>query len=352
MATSASIAARAALAHARTFRGYKESPARSNRTRFGRQFGWDGVAWCAIFVWCILQDTGSSAALVKSASTGAIERWGKSVGRFSRTPHVGDVIILRNAKGATAHTELVYSWDGRRLLGIGGNTSGGPGSIADGGTVAINDRTDLYRAGRITFVRPFYGVTMEDVRVVQAAVGVPATGNIDAATVAAVKRAQARLGLKVDGFPGPKTIAALTGQGAAAVASSGAAVRVSYDRAMHSEVQRRMGLPVDGRLGPGDVRALQGFFDLPQDGQISNQVRTAGEVGDAINPAIWEHDTKHQGPSSILVRCLQAYVGAEVDRGQWGPGLTGRWSTFMAQEPGLFTPADKGIALQRTAGLR
>jgi hypothetical protein len=30
--------------------GLKESPANSNRTPFGKSFGWNGVPWCAIFV--------------------------------------------------------------------------------------------------------------------------------------------------------------------------------------------------------------------------------------------------------------------------------------------------------------
>jgi hypothetical protein len=33
--------------------GYSESPAGTNKTKFGKWFGFDGVAWCAMFVsWC------------------------------------------------------------------------------------------------------------------------------------------------------------------------------------------------------------------------------------------------------------------------------------------------------------
>lgn len=360
MATPSS-AASAALAHGRSFLGYKESPARSNRTRFGKQYGWDGVAWCAMFVWCILQDTGSSAGMVKSASTGAIERWGKSVGRFSRSPRTGDILILRNSKGATQHTELVYSWNGSRLLGLGGNTSGGAGSIADGGTVAINDRTALYKAGRITFVRPFYGVTTEAVKAVQKAAGITQDGKIGPATVAATKQLQAQHGLTVDGFPGPKTIAALTGAVIADVAAGAATeaaktVKVAedgrYGTATHSVVQARRGRPVDGRLGEGDLADLYWFFDLPVDDEISDQPRRAADIGNAIVPAIWDYDPDHQGNRSRLVRCLEAYVGVTVDRGAWGPDLSTGIQRFINTWPAGFTNADKGIALQRTAGIR
>lgn len=263
MATPSSNAVAQLLARGRSFLGYRETPARSNRTRFGKQYGWDAVAWCVIYVWCILQDVGSSAAILKTASTGALEAWGKSVGRFSRTPHVGDVIILRNSKGATAHTELVYAWNGRRLLGIGGNTSGGAGSVADGGTVAINDRTDLYRRGRITFVRPFHGVTTEDVLLVQATAGLPRTGVINAATVTAVKRLQGQHNLTRDGFPGPATIAALGG--------TQQATRVAEEDDMYNDQDRAR----DARIAQ-----IAELTDERINGKVAAQVSRILQIGE------------------------------------------------------------------------
>lgn len=140
---------------------------------------------------------------------------------------------------------------------------------------------------------------------------------------------------------------------ASAVQASGeVAVDGRYGTGTHSLVQRRRGRPVDGRLGEGDIKDLQGYFALPQDGKISNQVRTPEQVGNAIVPSSWEYDPGHQGPSSVLVRCLQAYVGAEQDRGQWGEGLTRDLQEFVNRWPAAFTDADRGIALQRTAHLR
>ncbi len=36
--------------------GYTEYPANSNKTKYGKWIGWDGVPWCAAFVsWCYAQ---------------------------------------------------------------------------------------------------------------------------------------------------------------------------------------------------------------------------------------------------------------------------------------------------------
>ena len=36
--------------------GYSETPKNTNKTKYGKWFGLDGVAWCGIFVsWCYAQ---------------------------------------------------------------------------------------------------------------------------------------------------------------------------------------------------------------------------------------------------------------------------------------------------------
>jgi len=40
--------------------GYKEEPKNSNKTKYGKWFGFDGVAWCAIFVSCVYDNAGFS----------------------------------------------------------------------------------------------------------------------------------------------------------------------------------------------------------------------------------------------------------------------------------------------------
>ncbi len=345
MAIPASTAAARALAHGKSFLGYRESPARSNRTRFGKQYGWDGVPWCVIFVWCILQDTGSSGGVIKTASTGAMERWAKSVGRTVTTPRAGDLIILRNSRGATIHTEFVYSYAGGRLLGLGGNTSGGPGSVADGGTVAINDRTSLWKRGRIRFVRPFYGVTVEDVKTVQKAAGLATTGVIDGATVEGVKRVQAAAGLKADGFPGPSTMSALTvgtggGKGAAAApakastAASSGKLEVDgvFGAASARALEGRLGRPQDGVLDAADIRAWQKHEGTFVDGVIDGQVKAI----DAAFPAIKDSTIKRGGGGSNLLRAVQRNLSVKPVDGYGGSDLAKAMQRAINTNPTAF----------------
>ncbi|UVY83784.1 peptidoglycan-binding protein [Brachybacterium sp. NBEC-018] len=339
MAIAASTAASRALARGKSFLGYRETPARSNRTRFGKQYGWDGVAWCVIFVWCILQDTGTSGGVIKTASTGAMERWAKTVGRTVTTPRAGDLIILRNSKGATIHTEFVYSYSGGRLLGLGGNTSGGAGSVADGGTVAINDRTSLWKRGRIRFVRPFYGVTTDDVRTAQKAAGITATGTIDAATVAGVKLLQTAAGLTADGFPGPTTMSALalgTGGGGASVAkpvtSSKLAVDGVFGVASAKALEGRLGLKQDGVLDAADIKAWQRHEGTFVDGVIDGQVKAI----DTAFPAIKDSVIKRGGGGSNLLRAVQRNLSVKPVDGYGGADLAKAMQRAINTNPGAF----------------
>lgn len=214
MATSYSAGARKAVAEARSHLGYREGP-RNNENIFGKRYGWDRVAWCVQFAWSCGDITGSGGGIPKTASTGAAMRWAKSVGRWRTTPQPGDWSIMVNSKGATIHTDLVESYNPakKQLICIGGNTSGTfNGSVNEGNGVYRNNRWSRWKQGRIVgFVRPFYGLSEIDVRVVQRAAKIKQDGRMGPATVAATRVLQARYGLKADGFPGPATLAAILG---------------------------------------------------------------------------------------------------------------------------------------------
>ncbi|HWA67168.1 MAG TPA: hypothetical protein VG899_12470 [Mycobacteriales bacterium] len=51
--------------------GYAEQPLGSNNTKFGVEFGWNKVAWCAIYGWCKYKAAGVTLP-IKSASCVAI----------------------------------------------------------------------------------------------------------------------------------------------------------------------------------------------------------------------------------------------------------------------------------------
>lgn len=40
--------------------GYKESPSGSNKTKYGKEYGMNGVAWCAEFVWWVFKHANAS----------------------------------------------------------------------------------------------------------------------------------------------------------------------------------------------------------------------------------------------------------------------------------------------------
>src|SRR3712207_601161 len=55
------------LQYARSQIGYVERPV--NRTKYGRQFGMDGIFWCMAFVWCCFENSGNRGLVIKTAST-------------------------------------------------------------------------------------------------------------------------------------------------------------------------------------------------------------------------------------------------------------------------------------------
>jgi len=109
------------LAEARRHLGVKEVPNGSNKTVFGKQYGWDGVAWCAIFVSCLFMNLNALALVYgKNAYTptwakkfydagqwdtkpkkGALVffAWGTGTGRWKGIQHVG-VVEAVNTDGS------------------------------------------------------------------------------------------------------------------------------------------------------------------------------------------------------------------------------------------------------------
>lgn len=127
-----------AFEKALTFVGVKESPAGSNRQQFGVWYGWNGVAWCAIFCsynWAY----GGSKFVAK------MKRWaycpymlhdaqaGINGLSLTRDPKRGDAVLFGKAK--PHHVELFDEWvvKGKTFKTVGGNTS--PTNMANGGMV-------------------------------------------------------------------------------------------------------------------------------------------------------------------------------------------------------------------------
>ncbi|GAB4094900.1 hypothetical protein GCM10028787_03750 [Brachybacterium horti] len=223
---------------------------------------------------------------------------------------------------------------------LGGNTSGGAGSVADGGTVATNDRTSLWKRGRIRFVRPFYGVTTDDVKTIQKAAGVTATGAIDAATVAGVKRLQTAAGLTADGFPGPTTMSAPTlgtGGGGASVAkpvtSSKLAVDGVFVVASAKALEGHLGLKQDGALDAADIRAWQKHEGTFVDGVIDGQVKAIDTAFPAIKDSVIK---RGGGGGSNLLRAVQRNLSVKPVDGYGDADLAKAMQRAINTDPGAF----------------
>lgn len=124
--------------------GYTEMPPNSNKTKYGQWFGFDGVAWCAMFVsWCY-DHAGfplGNIGFIKGfcgCQTG-YDHWVKS-GEITNTPKEGDIVLFDwNKDRRYDHTGLfICDLGNGKFQTIEGNTSFGNNS--NGGEVMIRER--------------------------------------------------------------------------------------------------------------------------------------------------------------------------------------------------------------------
>lgn len=135
--------------------GTKEAPPDSNETKYGEWFGWNGVAWCGLFVsWCYymagvdLPKIGFSKPGFAGCQT-AVAYW-KKAGKLTNLPKPGDIVFYDfNGDGRYDHTGIyVRHLNDLQFEAIEGNTS--IQNQANGGSVMLRKRP--YR--RAIFVHP------------------------------------------------------------------------------------------------------------------------------------------------------------------------------------------------------
>lgn len=134
--------------------GVTEYPAGSNKNPYGKRYGWDGVAWCAQFVWAVFDMAGAADMIKKTASCTDLMSWAKGQGRWVTGGFLpGDVVLFDfdGVKSDADHTGFVVSWDGKKLVSIEGNTS--KTSDDNGGAVLLRDDHGPYILGAF---RPDY----------------------------------------------------------------------------------------------------------------------------------------------------------------------------------------------------
>ena len=132
--------ARDVLNIARNDLGYKESPAGSNRTKYGEWYGLNGQPWCMMAIQFWLNQAGVPVPL-KTASCGSFMRAAQAHGQWVTGGYQpGDIVIMDfpGNKAKTDHCGIVVTalTDGVRT--IEGNT--GVGNDSNGGEVMERTR--------------------------------------------------------------------------------------------------------------------------------------------------------------------------------------------------------------------
>ena len=141
--------------------GTVESPAGSNRTKYGKWYGLDGEPWCMMFVqWCCHRAGVKLPA--RTASCGGLMRVAKQFGGWvTKDLQPGDVVIYDFPGGAdTDHCGIVEQVTASGIVAIEGNTSEA-GSQSNGGMVCRKKRPWKYIVGA---VRPVFEEEAMDVK--------------------------------------------------------------------------------------------------------------------------------------------------------------------------------------------
>lgn len=125
-------------------KGYKETPAGTNKTKFGKWFGVDGVAWCGMFVSWVYSTAGYSLGNIGFskgfAGCGtAVAHFIKN-GELTQNPVEGDIVFFDwNKDGRYDHTGIfIRKINEKTFETIEGNTSAT--NQSNGGEVQVRVR--------------------------------------------------------------------------------------------------------------------------------------------------------------------------------------------------------------------
>ena len=160
-------AAEKVLAVARSQIGTRESPAGSNRQKYGAAYGMNGQPWCVIFLWWCFREAGLSHLFYdgrRCASCTTLRNWAKLERRWIPSGfRAGDLVQMDfGSDGVPDHIGIVERVDakGQILVTIEGNT--GAGNDANGGQVQRRTRPASLVVGA---VRPEYAKEDRDMDV-------------------------------------------------------------------------------------------------------------------------------------------------------------------------------------------
>lgn len=135
------------LATAKAELGITESPAGSNKTKYGQWYNLNGQKWCAIFVSWVFDKAGVPLGNIQTAKgihhCQSAHNYYKSKGLLTTAPEPGDIVIYDwEGNGYADHIGIFIRWKNTQktlLEAYEGNTS--QGNNSDGGKVMLRERS-------------------------------------------------------------------------------------------------------------------------------------------------------------------------------------------------------------------
>jgi hypothetical protein len=120
--------------------GVMETPAGSNRVKYGAAYGLNGYAWCMMFVWWVFHEAGFN--LKKTASCTQLATAYKQAGQWvTANFKPGDIVMFdfSGRKKITEHCGIVVEVKKDSIVTVEGNTS--IDNNANGGAVMRRTRS-------------------------------------------------------------------------------------------------------------------------------------------------------------------------------------------------------------------
>lgn len=321
--------------------GYKESPANSNKTKYGKAFGENGVPWCAIFLWWDFQKAKAGSLFPHNSNAAYAQdqivskchgSWvmKKNTSKATRKAYLkkakaGDVVTFDFGRmdAYRQHIGIVEKVSGDYLICIEGNTSQ-HGSQSNGGMVCRQRR--LYTSV-CAAARPAYEGAAIIIPPKPEPVAKPLTvdGILGYQTAC---RMQNWLGTTVDGEIGPNTIRALQKKiGAKPVDGKwGKHTSAVFQRYLNKNGASPK-LADDGVFGKNSVRALQTFLNKyyapkPKPEPTPAAKTNAQKICDQAKACAWPYGTpksKYSYPNGSATDAFKkAIEKAYPNRNTWG----------------------------------
>ena len=125
--------------------GETENPRNSNKTKFGKWYGLDGYAWCAMYVSWVYHKAGFPLGHINDAKgfrgcQSGYNHW-KSTGELTKKPSTGDIVLFSWGGRIANHVGIFIEWidtKKTKFKSIEGNTS--LTNQRNGGEVMIRTR--------------------------------------------------------------------------------------------------------------------------------------------------------------------------------------------------------------------